>query len=315
MKTISNYILFLLFVFPLATIAQESVENLVNVEQENEKTTATFKSGKLINIQTIETIHRKELDFRVDHRFGDIAGKAGGGSQFFGLDHSTDIRIGFDYGILDNLNIGIARAKGANELTQLYETNLKYKFLNQTTDDKIPVSIALFTSATTSAMQKSADPTSASSFSTFGNRVAYVTQLIIARKFSSAFSVVAIPTYVHQNYTVHGDQNSTFAIAAGGRLKFTKRMAIVADYVIPFRHKEKKEYIENISGNKFYNALGIGLEMETGGHVFHLNFTNATALQESQYITETVSTWTKGQFRWGFSIARRFSFGKNNDNN
>lgn len=95
---------------------------------------ATFKSGKLINIQTIETIHKKELDFRVDHRFGDIAGKGGGASQFFGLDHASDIRIGFDYGISDNLNIGIARAKGASELTQLFETIVKYKFLEQTND-------------------------------------------------------------------------------------------------------------------------------------------------------------------------------------
>ena len=90
-------------------------------------------------------------------------------------------------------------------------------------------------------------------------------------------------------------------------------MALIADYVDPFRNKEKKDYIENISGNKFYNALGIGLEIETGGHVFHLNFTNANAVQESQYITETTSSWTKGQFIWGFSIARRFSFDKHKE--
>jgi hypothetical protein len=122
--------------------------------------------------------------------------------------------------------------------------------------------------------------------------------------------VVLIPTYVHQNYTLHGDQNSTFAIAAGARMKFNQRMALVTDYVLPFRNKEKKAYIEELLGKKLYNALGIGLELETGGHVFHLNFTNATAIQESQYITETTSTWAKGQFRWGFSIARRFSFDK-----
>lgn len=310
MNKITNYILLLLFVLPLASFAQESLENLVTVADETEKVSATFKSGKLINIQTIETIHKKELDFRVDHRFGDIAGKGGGASQFFGLDHASDIRIGFDYGISDNLNIGIARAKGASELTQLFETNVKYKFLEQTNDNKMPISVAFFGSATTSAMDKSDDPTAASSFTKFGDRLTYVSQLIIARKFSSAFSLVVVPSYIHQNYTAFGDQNTTFALAVGGRLKFTKRMALVADYVAPFRNKEKKDYIENISGNKFYNALGVGLEIETGGHVFHLNFTNANAVQESQYITETTSSWTKGQFRWGFSIARRFSFDK-----
>jgi hypothetical protein len=226
------------------------------------------------------------------------------------LDHASDIRIGFDYGISDNSNIGIARAKGASELTQLFETNVKYKFLEQTNDNKIPVSIAFFGSATTSAMDKSDHPTSASSFTKFGDRLTYANQLIIARKFSSAFSLVVVPSYIHQNYTAFGEQNTTFALVVGGRLKFTKIMALIADYVAPFRNKEKKDYIENISGNKFYNALGVGLEIETGGHVFHLNFTNANAVQESQYITETTSSWTKGQFRWGFSIARRFSFNK-----
>ena len=158
MNKITNYILLILFVLPLVSFAQESLENLVAVADETEKVSATFKSGKLINIQTIETIHKKELDFRVDHRFGDIAGKGGGASQFFGLDHASDIRIGFDYGISDNSNIGIARAKGASELKQLFETNVKYKFLEQTNDNKIPVSVAFFGSATTSAMDKSDQP-------------------------------------------------------------------------------------------------------------------------------------------------------------
>lgn len=313
MNKLTKYIFVLLSIFPLAGIAQESIEDLVHLEEQKEKVSATFKSGKLINIQTIETIHKKELDFRVDHRFGNIAGKRGGSSQFFGLDQASDIRIGFDYGISDKLNIGLARAKGASTLTQLYETNLKYKFLEQTNDDKIPLSVAFFGSATTSAMSKSEDPTAANSFTKFSDRVSYVSQLVIARKFSSAFSLVFIPSYVHQNYTMYGNQNSTFALAIGGRLKFTKRMALVADYVTPFRDKQKKDYIENINGNKLYNALGVGLEIETGGHVFHLNFTNANAVQESQYITETTSSWTKGQFRWGFSIARRFSFDRQKD--
>ena len=305
------FLLMSLFVF---SNAQQNLDELVKVEEnEKEKVSATFKSGQLINIQSTETVHKKELNFRVDHRFGDIAGKSGGVKQFFGLDQSTDIRIGLDYGISDNFIVGLARAKGAAELTQLYETNFKYRFLQQNVDNSIPVSIALFASATTSAMENSDDATAAHSFSTFSDRIAYVSQLIIARKFSPAFSFVVIPTYVHQNYTVYGDQNSTFAVALGARMKVTKTMALVADYALPLREKEKKEYIEELYGNKFYNALGVGLELETGGHIFHLNFTNATAIQESQYITETTSTWSKGQFRWGFSISRRFSFEKNKD--
>src|SRR5690606_20033546 len=137
----------------------------------NEKVTATFKSGSLINLKTTETIHRNELDFKVDHRFGDIAGSAGGSKNFFGLDNSSDIRIGLDYGLLDNLTIGIARAKGATEIRQLYEANLKYRFLEQTVDNSVPVSIAFFGSTTVSAMEASEDKNSATYFENFSDRM------------------------------------------------------------------------------------------------------------------------------------------------
>ena len=291
--------------------AQEDLDKLIHIDGvKNEKVTATFKSGNLINLKTTETIHRHEMDFRVDHRFGDIAGSAGGGKNFFGLDNSTDIRIGFDYGLLDNLNIGIARAKGATEVRQLFEGNVKYRFIEQTVDNNVPVSVAFFGSTTLSAMEASSDKSSAASFEDFNDRLSYVTQLIIARKFSSNLSLVVVPSFLHRNYTAYNDQNDVFALGIGGRAKVSNRIALVADYTLPFRKSSNKKYREDVSGQRYYNALGVGLEMVTGGHIFHLNFTNATAIQESQFISETNSSWRKGQFRWGFSIARRFNFNK-----
>jgi len=304
-------LLILLCLTSATSYAQEDLEKLIHIDTpKNEKVTATFKSGNLINLKTTETIHRNEMDFRVDHRFGDIAGSAGGGKNFFGLDNSTDIRIGFDYGLLDNLNIGIARAKGATEVRQLFEGNLKYRFIDQTVDNSVPISVALFASTTLSAMEASTDKASAASFDTFSDRLSYVTQLIIARKFSSNLSLVLVPSYLHRNYTAHNDQNDLFALGIGGRAKVSNRVALVADYTLPFRKSSNKKYREDLSGQRYYNALGIGIEMDTGGHIFHLNFTNATAIQESQFISETNSSWAKGQFRWGFSIARRFNFNK-----
>ncbi|ULT23291.1 DUF5777 family beta-barrel protein [Sphingobacterium sp. E70] len=133
----------MLSIISLKVVAQEDLDKMIKLEgPKNEKVTATFKSGNLINLKTTETIHRNEMDFRVDHRFGDIGGSAGGAKNFFGLDNSTDIRIGFDYGLTDNINIGIARAKGATEVRQLYEGNIKYRFVEQTIDNSVPVSIA-----------------------------------------------------------------------------------------------------------------------------------------------------------------------------
>lgn len=299
-----------LFGYKLSTAsAQDSLANMLEMPKVSAPVSATFKSPKLINIHTIETVHKNELDFRVDHRFGDIAGNAGGIKNFYGLDQSTDIRIGFDYGLSDRLNIGLARAKGFGVVTQLYEGSIKYRLFTQTSDDRLPVSVTLFGSSTVSAAKASTDPTLANAFNRFSDRLTYVVQAVLARKFSPNFSFLLMPSYVHRNFTAFGDQNDLFAMSVGGRIKITKRMAFVADYTLPFRDKSKKAYFETVSAQQFYNVLGAGLEFDTGGHIFHLNFTNATAIQESQFITNTNTTWTKGQYRWGFSIARRFSLG------
>jgi hypothetical protein len=292
--------------------AQQDLEKALDEGSKvHEKIMATFKSTKLINLHTNETIHKNELDFKVDHRFGDIAGNNGGIRQFFGLDNSTDVRIGFDYGISDRLTAGLARAKGATTVQQLYELSLKFKLLEQSIDGHLPFSVTAFASNTIAAVKaNSQDRSSPISYGKFSDRMNYVSQLIIARKFSSRFSLLLTPTYIHRNYTAFRDQNDLLAVGAGGRLKVSKWMSLVVDYVINFRDKDDKNYLEQVNSAKFYNPLGVGLEMETGGHVFHLNFTNATALEETQFIPQTTSSWLKGQYRWGFSISRRFSFNK-----
>ena len=291
--------------------AQEGLEKeLNNQDNGHDKVIATFKSTKLINGPTNETLYKYELDFKVDHRFGDIAGSNGGLRRFFGLDNSTDVRIGFDYGVTDKLTVGIARAKGATAVQQLYEGSVKYRLIQQTTDDHIPVAITLFGSNTIAGVQANKDdPTSPIAYNGLKDRMNWVAQMIIARKFTSNFSLILTPSYVHRNFTAFRDQNDLFAIGAGGRLKVTKRMALVVDYFLPFRNKSDEQYLEQVNATKFYNPLGVGVEIETGGHVFHLNFTNATAIQEIQYIPSTTSSWLKGQYRWGFSISRRFSMG------
>lgn len=306
------FILLLFLGITQPSFAQKDLEQALNsVPGKHEKVLATFKSTKLINLHTNETIHKNELDFKVDHRFGDIAGDNGGVRQFFGLDNSTDIRIGFDYGISDLLTIGVARAKGATKVQQLYEGSLKFKLLEQTTDNHIPFSVTLFGSNTITAVKANTDNlTSATSYRSFSDRMNYVSQLIIARKFSSSFSFTLVPSYVHRNYAAFRDQNDLLALGAGGRLKLSKWMSLVVDYLVPFRNQENKQYQEEVNLTKFYNPLGVGLEMETGGHVFHLNFTNATAIQEMQFIPQTTTSWSKGEYRWGFSISRRFSFNK-----
>lgn len=293
-----------------AAMAQDNLGELFGKDSvRRDPVIATFKSTRIINGQSNETLAKGDLDFRVAHRFGDIGGSGGGSSTFFGLDNSTDIRIAFEYGITDRLTAGISRAKGSGNFTQLYEVLGKFKVLQQTMDNRIPVGVTVFGNAVASGMKSSPEKSDVNYFDSFSSRMSYTAQAIISRKFGDIISLAVLPTYVHRNRVGYKDMNNMFAMGVGGRLRFSKRVALVVDYFVPFRDEESKDYYES-RGTKFYNSLGVGVEIETGGHVFHMNFTNSTAILENQFIPETVTTWTQGQFRWGFNISRRFSLHK-----
>lgn len=276
---------------------------------------ATFKSGRLINAQTNETMHKHDLLFLVGHRFGDIGGKYGGTKTFFGLDNISDDLIGFEYGITDRFTVGAGRDKGApNDINisqeQLWYGSLKYRLVQQRVDNSIPIAITLFGRGIVSSMTSTPNTASNAHFPNFRSRLSGVGQIIIARKFSEIFSLEVLPTYVRRERVTYPDQRNMLAFGFGGRLKLTKRMAIIADYFLPLRSKDDKDYFNSNYNLRFYNPLAVGLEIETGGHVFHINFTNATALLENQFIPGTTSDWTKGQFRWGFNFSRTFTIGE-----
>lgn len=298
----------LLLVAP-AVMAQDDLSKMFGKDSVSKgPVIATFKSTRIINGQSNETLKKGELDFRVAHRFGDLGGDAGGSKTFFGIDNSTDIRIAFEYGITDRLMVGLSRAKGSGNFSQLYEGLAKFKILQQTLDNRIPLGITVFGNAVVTSMKSSTVESDAAYFDNFSSRMSYTGQVILSRKFGNILSLAVLPTYIHRNRVVHMDVNDMFAVGVGGRLRFSKRMALVVDYFLPFREQASKDYFEG-RGVKLYNPLGVGLEIETGGHVFSVNFTNSTAILENQFIPETTSTWLEGQFRWGFNISRRFSLG------
>jgi hypothetical protein len=302
------YLLLLGSCLSIHTYAQDDLSKMFDHDSSkiHEPVIATYKSTRIIQGHSPETLKKRELDFRVAHHFGDLGGDAGGAKTFFGMDNSTDVRIAFEYGITDRLMVGLGRTKGSGSLTQMYEGLAKYRLLLQTTDDHIPVSVSLFGNAVTSAMKSSTIKSDASYFDKFSDRLSYTGQVILARKFNRNLSLSLLPTLVHRNRVAYMDMNDIFALGAGGRFKFSKRLGLLLEYFYPFRSQESKDYFA-AKGQKFYNPLAVGLEIETGGHVFHVNFTNSTAILENQFIPETTTTWQQGQFRWGFNISRRFS--------
>ncbi|MGX5818525.1 DUF5777 family beta-barrel protein [Chitinophaga lutea] len=292
-----------------AALAQDDLSAVFGKDSvRREPVIATFKSTRIINAQSNETLAKGDLDFRVAHRFGDIGGSNGGASTFFGLDNSTDIRIAFEYGITDRLTAGISRAKGSGMFSQLYEVLGKFKVLQQTMDNRVPVGLTVFGNAVVTSMKSSPDKDALTHFDNFSSRMSYTAQAILSRKFGDKVSLAVLPTYIHRNRVGYQDMNDMLAVGLGGRLRFSRRLALVVDYFVPFRSQESKDFYKT-QGVEFYNPLGVGLEIETGGHVFHVNFTNSTAILENQFIPETTTSWLQGQFRWGFNISRRFSLG------
>jgi hypothetical protein len=283
---------FLLSVFPILMFAQEDLMNLLNKDSKPEinYTTATFKSTRIMNGHSVEKMPPGQLDVRISHRFGRINS---GAYEFFGLDQAN-IHLGLEYGILKWLMVGAGR--GTYEKT--FDGFTKFTLLRQSSGARImPVSVSVLTSVAIKSV-KWADPARPNYFS---SRLSYVSQIFIARKISQSFSLQLSPSYVHRNLvSTELDPNDLWAIGAGGRMKLSKRISFNAEYY----------YLAN-SGNymsqKVYNPLSVGFDIETGGHVFQLIFTNSVAMIEKGFIGETTGNWLKGGIHFGFNISRVFT--------
>ena len=275
-----------------------------------------FSGMRVINQYSTEMVQHGMLEFRVVHNFGDIAGSEGGGRRFFGLDNSTDVQIGFAYGISDKFNIIASRAKGWGNLNQLWHAGVRWKILEQYENDHThPIALSFYGNTVISSMEKAPEIPGVileNSFQNFGDRMSYVAQLTAGRKFGKV-SVQLSPTFVRRNLVLEGDDKNMFALGAALRFPIKSNFHILVDYIQPFRSQKSKDFFRGnnaLVNYKFYAPLGIGAEIETAGHIFHLNFTNAEATLENQLIPFTVKSWGRGEFRWGFNLSRLFSLRK-----
>ena len=275
----------------------DSLMSRMSSDQQPESVIASFKSTRLILSQTTTMVKKYDMDFKVVHRFGDVGGTDGGSETLYGFDNSTDIYIHFDYGISDRLNIGFGRSK----FEQLLDLQLKYALLQQKEKDGSPISLSLLakTGFTPYKVQTAI-------FDDYGNRFSHFIQAILSRKFSSNFSLQVTPGFLFRNVVLGaGDEETLFSTGIAGRYKFTKRFGIVADYYLI-----NSDYRKNNPNINYYNPLGLGVEIETGGHVFSMNFANAKAIVENNFLPNSTSSWNKGQYRFGFTISRMFTMYK-----
>ena len=287
------YILpFLIFNFSFL-ISSSSQDLLSELGDSDEKfyVNASFKNSKVINAQSLETTKNGELDFKIQHRFGTVNG---GLYELFGLDNAS-MRMGFDYGINDRVQVGIGRST----YEKTVDGCLKARLLWQTDgSERMPISVLWYSSMSVNTLRYD----NLAYERDFVSRLNYVHQLIIGRKFSSKFSLEVLPTILHRNFVMTNEEkNTAFSTGMAARVKLTQRLSLNGEYFYVMPGQLNPAY---------FNSLSVGVDIETGGHVFQLHFTNSAAMLDKAYIGETTGDWTKGDIYFGFNLSRVFTIKK-----
>ena len=262
----------------------------IGVEDKNatEYVKYSFKTDRIINLHSLETTARGVMDVKISHRFGTIDNNF---YDLFGLDQATQ-RIGIDLGLTDQISVGLNR----NSVQKAYDAFINYKFLRQSTGaHEMPIT-AIFLTSIAVQTQNYADPTRINYFS---SRLFYTNQLIIGRKFNNTFTLELVPTLVHRNLvSTLTEKNNVFAMGIGGRIRLNKRLTFNAEYIYVLPNQLDPQY---------KNSLSVGLDIETGGHVFQLHFTNSPSMSEYAFVTQTPADWGANAIRFGFNVSRVFT--------
>jgi hypothetical protein len=247
--------------------------------------TAAFKGLKIVNFESTKLVAKKEMTFIVSHRFGSIEN---GFDSFFGLDDAVT-RLNFVWGVSDALNIGVSRSS----FQKIYEASAKYRLTRQK-DNGFPFTIVAFNSIlVNTSLEKENLPKLK-----FRDRLGYTVQLLISKKVSPELSFELAPTFFHDNYTVIDEQhNSQYALGFGGRQKLSKRLSLNLDY---------GWHLNRADNSPFKNPLSIGIDLETGGHVFQMHFSNSQAMNTNGFLGQATGDWSDGDIYFGFNLSRVF---------
>jgi hypothetical protein len=287
----SAFILGMLILNSIPAKSQD-LDALLDKESKPETTyaTATFKSTRIVNGHSVEQMKKNQLEFRVSHRFDPINT---GAYNFYGLDYGT-IHLSLEYGVTDWLEFGIGRSKYEKTFDGFGKVNI----LRQSKGVKnMPIRLSYLAST-----ELISDTVLRHNFN---SRLSFVQQILIARKFNESFSLQLTPTFIHRNQVpTELDKNDLFALGFGGRYKLTKRMALNVEYYYVYRANASSLPVT------YYNPLSVGIDIETGGHVFQIMLTNSVAMREGGFIGKTTDSWGDRGIHLGFNISRVFSFNK-----
>lgn len=278
-------LIFLFLLAPIIIFGQDELLSEIDSDVEEDYKSAAFKGLKIVNFESTKMVSHKEIYFVVSHRFGSLET---GFKDFFGLDQAVT-RLNLIYGLSDAINIGISRSS----FRKMYESSLKIRLVREK-KGAFPFTIV---SSSNILINTSLDEDILPGLE-FKNRLGYTTQLLISKKFNEKFSLELIPTFFHDNYVDFDTQhNSQYVIGIGGRHKLTKRWSLNFDYGL---------HLNRADGSPFNNPLSIGFDLETGGHVFQLHFTNAQPMNTNGFLGQATGDWSEGNIFFGFNLSRVF---------
>ncbi len=254
----------------------------------------TFEGTRVLNNHSVEMLYKRQMEFIVAHKFGDLAGPDPV-ANWFGLDNLADVRLALEYGVTNDINVGLGRSKGIGSLRQVVDGYFKYRILQQ--DDKTPLGLTFVTSMGLPYGEPSTDSTAENSYSDFVERFIFTNQILASRKFSDKLSLQLNVGINHRNLVAHNDVNTLLFTGISGRYRFTSILGVLVEYNHIWNRNE---------GYEFEQPLSVGLELLTGGHAFTFIFSNGRGINENLFIPATTSSWLDGEFRLGFSITRKF---------
>ncbi|WP_309642155.1 DUF5777 family beta-barrel protein [Flavobacterium sp.] len=276
-------LLFLVFLFPLLSFAQEDLLAGMDSVPKNQSVESAFKALKIVNIESTKLAAKGDFYFIVAHRFGSVKD---GGEGAFGLDNAVT-QLKFLYGLTNWLTVSAARSE------QAFDFSVKYR-LQEQLKDGFPIAITAFNSVGFNNLLKESNYPEMK----FNDRMIYVSQLLISRKFTKKLSLEVAPTFFHENFVDNDLQdNSQYAVGVGGRYKLTNRLSVNVDYAA---------HLNRTSTSIYKDPLSVGVDLETGGHVFQMHFSSSQGIHEAGFLGHTTGDWGKGDIFFGFNLLRVF---------
>jgi hypothetical protein len=294
----------------LSSMAQDSLQaksdEEVTVVKKQKLVKNTFRSTRIINMQSVEMGGKGYMQFLISHHFGNIWNEDGGAeniAQLFGLNSGiAHTYLSLDYSPINRLNLGFAATGNA-----AFEGWVKIKVLRQQTGSrKIPITIDWYSLANWDARKNVPD-------GSFGwNRISFLHQVLIARKFSNKFSLQLSPSMVHYNVIPYGldNHNNIYSIGIGGKYALNDKKSITFEYS---RQLNMFEKVIDKSGNIINyepDLLALGMEFSTGGHNFQFYIGSTNSATNIEQLSRNSNRIFHGELALGFHLNRSFFLGK-----